>query len=132
MNVTAERKLLAILSRLQIDQRLTPNHVAYCRLIQLVENDQRLHLFGSNVSVGSQYPIVRSTTVAESYDTATEEGIGDYWSGRDGHFPRDTKRPRSDDLGQVNNQGGWMGAGNQIWKWHTSMCADNCCFRPTD
>ena len=50
------------------------------------------------------------------------ETIGDYWSGRDGYFPKRVMRPRPAEPSQVNNQGGWMATRHQIWDWHTSMC----------
>lgn len=53
--------------------------------------------------------------------------IGNYWSGRDGHFGNMT-RPIVMDPIYLNNQGGWMATRQQIIEWHTEQCP--CGFLP--
>ena len=48
--------------------------------------------------------------------------IPDYWSGRDGYFEADVKRPHPKSFAHINNQGGWMATRQQIWEWHTEVC----------
>lgn len=54
--------------------------------------------------------------------------IGNYWSGRDGHFGRNESRPFPGDALYLNNQGGWMATREQILTWHTQQCP--CGFLP--
>lgn len=53
--------------------------------------------------------------------------IGNYWSGRDGHFG-DASRPIVMDPVYLNNQGGWMATREQILEWHMHQCP--CGFLP--
>lgn len=53
--------------------------------------------------------------------------IGNYWSGRDGHFGN-MSRPIPGEAMYLNNQGGWMATRQQILEWHTEQCP--CGFLP--
>ena len=49
--------------------------------------------------------------------------IPDYWSGQDGYFGDGVTRPHPKSFPHINNQGGWMATRQQIWEWHTEVCA---------
>jgi hypothetical protein len=55
---------------------------------------------------------------------AEEKGMtwSDYWSGTQGYFPKDVKRPAPGSFNYINNEGGWIGTRQQIWEWHTEVC----------
>ena len=53
---------------------------------------------------------------------AANETISDYWSGRDGYFSNNVKRPHAIDPNHVGNQGGWMATRQQILNWHAAIC----------
>eukprot|EP00548_Thalassiothrix_antarctica_P002397 CAMPEP_0194144478 /NCGR_PEP_ID=MMETSP0152-20130528/13533_1 /TAXON_ID=1049557 /ORGANISM="Thalassiothrix antarctica, Strain L6-D1" /LENGTH=376 /DNA_ID=CAMNT_0038844355 /DNA_START=345 /DNA_END=1472 /DNA_ORIENTATION=+ len=48
--------------------------------------------------------------------------LTDYWSGNDGYYKKEQKRPTADNRAYINNQGGWMGTKEQIYAWHTEIC----------
>eukprot|EP00980_Cylindrotheca_fusiformis_P008347 scaffold1754_cov105-Cylindrotheca_fusiformis.AAC.9 len=48
--------------------------------------------------------------------------IGDYWTGRDGHFEVGYGRPDTKQFVYLNNQGGWMATRKQLWEWHSDFC----------
>jgi hypothetical protein len=49
--------------------------------------------------------------------------IPDYWAGKDGYFGPGVSRPHPKSFPHINNQGGWMATREQIWEWHTHVCA---------
>lgn len=54
-----------------------------------------------------------------------EEMIGGYWSGRDGAFGKDYKRPSGGVPDLIAQQGGWMATHEQIVRLHNDLCQDN-------
>ncbi len=49
--------------------------------------------------------------------------IGDYWSNRNDDYWPKAKRPKPLEYKYINNQGGWMATRDQLWRWHTDICA---------